>query len=338
MSEIWDIFEYLIERIFSFISSTYLIVFKILDNFLKLFSKILKQYLHRLFYSTIFALFVYQFYDITHQYFRFKHSIDLQFAAINSVIPSITQCVYPRHRIYNESYVLIDCNIDDISRDKEYFCGNISETVYVRYRKNTICLTYLSNITEQEIKHNLKIEKTLFELNFGVEGFKRSQFIVHDHFTPSHFETNNVFILSNEYKLRFRVKKSTKNYLPHPYSTDCRDYSYHRSNEIGPNILGEKDYLTRSGCMLASIRRKYKANNCDYGYWTEYVIGDMSQINWTKTFTDTECENKVNFKEIERNCKIECQHTDYFVTAIKIKRNKVKSELYQLTENHLIEN
>ena len=132
--------------------------------------------------------------------------------------------------------------------------------------------------------------------------------------------------------------KSTKNYLPHPYSTDCRDYSYHRSNEIGPNILGEKDYLTRSGCMLASIRRKYKANNCDYGYWTEYAIEDMSQINWTKTFTDTECENKVNFKEIERNCRIECQHTDYFVTAIKIKRNKVKSELYQLDENHLIEN
>ena len=297
--------------------------FKIYNHHLKkfwnMFTRVVKNYFHKLIYTTVLLLFTYQFYDITHQYFRYQHSINFVISKIPSVVPSITQCVYQKHSISNIKNGSIECRfLLTYSNGSEIFfdCDEISDTIYVRYRKNSICVTFLNNISERDIQNYLtKFEK--YRLFPAVLGYKRSQLIIHDHFTPSHFITKNVFQMTNKFILRLTIKKIYIQYLPYPYSTNCRYYDYEKGLENSRNIYHVKDFLTKPGCMLILIIQKYKEYHCDYHYWKEYVVENGSEINWNK-FVDLKCDYKINFKQIQRKCKIECQHIDYLVTTKKI--------------------
>ena len=301
------------------ISESYFKIYHPFKNFVNKFFRILKNNFNKFFYSTLLLLFIYQFYDITHQYFRYEHSIHLVISKIPIVIPSITHCVNQKHVIKNKHYVLFICDLLLFYKNASKTiigCEEISKTYYVRYRNNSFCVTFINNLFERDIQMNLESIET-YRLNMAVIGFKRSQLIVHGHFAPPHFGTKNVFQMSNKYILRLSINKINIIYLPYPYSTDCLYYGYDKGIENRQKNVSEKDYLTRPGCMLTLIRQKYKEYNCNYSYWDEYVVKQTLEIDWTKSI-DPKCDYKINFTQLERKCKIECQHLDYLVTSKKL--------------------
>ena len=199
-----------------------------LVSFLKKISRVLRNNFQKFIYSTLLLLYIYQFYDITHQYFRYEHSIHLVISKIPSVIPSITHCVYQKNLINDDEDGSFHCRLLLLYKNTSQLlisCKDISKIMYVRYRNNSICVTFKNNIVERDIEKNMELIET-YKFVTGVFGYKRSQLTVHDHFTPPHFETKNVFQMSNNYVLRLSIKKINILYLQHPYSTDCRQYSY----------------------------------------------------------------------------------------------------------------
>ena len=257
----------------------------------------------------ILILFVYQFYDLIDNYFRYDYSFQLDFDTSSKILPSITICLEEKNNFTHlfENFKkpfgnkTIICYYNDNWLLKNYDCKE--EKVYMRYRHKDICLTFLNrknNFYEKLLSNSIQVYFTSFM-------FSRQTKIIHPPDTASHFELNNVFVSkSGEYKY-FIISKVTKLTLPKPYSTDCHDYS--------DNQLIQQTSRSQSYCMLEYMKIK-ELNKCGKSiYWNQLLIYNENQIfNYNGNYSD-ECIVKMNYKLLSRICKIDCLSVSYKVKS-----------------------
>ena len=257
--------------------------------------------------------FVYQLYDITHEYLRFTYSIEVNVKPVFAVIPSVTICVDQRHEIKSSKTFTITtnpynrtifCLYHDSSRNGFYSCDDFDAQTFIRYKKNSICLTYLNQ--------DKYIETKILVLAAAL--YNRAEFIFHPPYTPSHFERSNKFVIkmesmSEQKGADIKVKKFVQILLPFPYSTNCFDYSVNRRNNIWPK--------SQTDCKLEYMRRK-ELHECRHNfYWNQHLFDNNPQILDFNHTIQTNCSVKVDHDMLDKNCKKDCYNSEISVTSDK---------------------
>ena len=182
--------------------------------------------------------FVYQLYDLTADYLRYNYLIEVDVRPGIAVVPSVTVCVNEYQRDAGSVISLqndginwsIVCVYSPIHVEWED-CLDIDETVWIRRKDNSICLTFLNS--DKRILGN----STFI---FCSVILRRTEFIFHPAFTHSHFERANRIVLYEELidkkpnQAHIQMKKWEQTLLPFPFLTNCFDYSINRQNNIRP--------------------------------------------------------------------------------------------------------
>ena len=257
--------------------------------------------------TLILIAFVYQLFDLTRDYLRYEYLIDVDVKREYSFVPSVTICVNPLHRMistnYSNSYDLFNktfgCKYWINDRNYWSSCLDLDSIVSVRFKNNTVCLTYLYSA------HYLDYHAFYFTASFS-----RAEFIFHQYFHPSHFERSNRFkvnIMDRKKQIgaMLDVKRWAKTLLPFPYSTNCFDYSINRRNNVSPK--------SQNNCKLEYMRRK-ELNECNHNYYWSQHLFDMNNqtIDFNQTFTN--CSVKVDQIFLDKVCQKDCLNIELVVS------------------------
>ena len=136
--------------------------------------------------------------------------------------------------------------------------------------------------------------------------------IIHPNYSPSHFYWNSKITVEYLKIYQFFIKEYVKNLLPHPFATNCFDYSINQRNNVRPK--------SQSDCKLQQMER-IERNKCRQNYYWE----QKELKSWKKEYLNTGLyynmiilENKTNNCSIKPNnnllneiCKIDCKSIDY---------------------------
>ena len=235
--------------------------------------------------------------------------IDVDVKNAYSLVPSVTICVNPLHRMssstkWRNSYVLFNytliCGYWDYNYSRYIRCEEFDPDVFIRFKKNTICFTHLINAGH--IESNV--------LHFFAKTFRKAEFIFHQNYNPSHFERSNRFIIdigeTNSQKgALLQVNRWDKTLLPFPYSTNCFDYSINRRNNVSPK--------SENDCKLEYMRRK-ELKECNHNYyWSQHRFDIKHQtIDFNQKFPN--CSVKVNQTFLDNMCQKDCSTTELVVS------------------------
>ena len=266
----------------------------------------------------------YQFYVLIKDYLNYNIVIEVNVFPISRIIPSVTVCVNKSNRLSNEFIEkqinpfnkTILCFYKLFSRELED-CDEDNKQIYVRYKKDSVCLTLVNQMDELSNQSFPKIV-----LVNAV--YHSAQVILHPHYSPSHFERHNIFKVKYPLGTEFQVKKTMKTLLPLPHSTDCFDYSYNQQNNIRPK--------SQNDCKLELMRRKEQLKCNHNNYWNEDIIDNNKQVlNFSKIFDN--CSVKVDDNFLNRKCKKDCEITEYSVKEDKIALRFLGSIAYIVVSN-----
>ena len=226
---------------------------------------------------------------------------------MNDVIPSVTICLDQAQRdlsnasrVHYEEYKDLHTKciwIADGNVKENKICDEIDPNVYLRYKSNSLCLTYF-NDQRNLSKHNHVIVAVFFFY------YKKIEIIFHPVHTPSHFQTKSVILTPGKVTM-LEFKKYVIESLPSPYSTDCFDYSSNALNKIWPK--------SQTDCKLELMRQKERHICGQNHHW----------INWGKNFEPS--KQVLNFSSYSNSCKVK-----YSVKLDKICKNECQTTEYQL--------
>ena len=229
-----------------------------------------------------YVVFIYQFIDLTIDYLEFKFLIEINFDK-SKVLPSATICFnvekfFKNPRSYYNTKVLVDP--DTLT------CGKFSGQVFARRTNNSLCYTYFYDQRNEQGKIFSYATIILSDLD-------PARLIFHPHWTPSHFERINRFNLEQG-EIHFGFKRIRTQLLPHPYSTDCYDYSSNIANNFGPKSQKE--------CILEEMKRKERQVCGKYFYWNQIHRNRTNQY-----LTENINCSAIKFdKRSAKRCKIDC--------------------------------
>ena len=191
--------------------------------------------------------FIYQFIDLTNDYLKYQHLIEIDLKLSYSALPAMTLCL-KREQLLNQKKKTFLC----MFKNKIFFnCEKeMMNKTFAMLRKYSICLTFFYEDKFEFIE----------AVTFILRGLKLVELILNPHWIPSQFEKLNRFIIlpGTNY---FEMKWSRTQLLPHPYSTDCYDYSSNIANNFGPKSQKE--------CILEEIKRKERQVEGYNFYWNQ---------------------------------------------------------------------
>ena len=255
---------------------------------------------YKIFKILIFCGFLYQFFDLTIKYTKYEFTIETEFK--NSIAaPAFTFCFERKNLLekLRSNTGFFGCRIGyyfNITVDNCPY--NLTREYLVRQRKKSICLTWF-------YENLIELNERLNFLIFRIFDIPLVEIIIHPHYNPSHFEKNeNLFIyMKKNLTLWLSFRKTTRNLLQNPYSTDCYDYSFNIGNNIWPKSQTE--------CLLEYMRQK-EIKNCDKSfyslYWNQFYLEDNSKL-----FYDFgECKIQYDSTAM-MNCKPDCNQNIYHV-------------------------
>ena len=206
--------------------------------------------------------FIYQLIDLTIDYLSYNYVIETNITHEYSTLPSITICidknnsyinnnsVYPIDTEYNKIY----CYFIDTQTDRYYYldCYNISKT-YIRYKNKSICLTFFDD--------NYLISKYHPDyISFEILWANEAKVTIHPIYSPSHFYWNYKITVKYSKIYYFFNKEYVKNLLPHPFATNCFDYSINQRNNVRPK--------SQSDCKLQQME-SMERKKCGQNYYWE---------------------------------------------------------------------
>ena len=264
--------------------------------------------------------FVYQLYDLTRDYLRYNYLIEVNIRDAVSIVPSITICIrswdqmspHLFHRPKNIVNKTIYCTFyREGDLNKKLSCDQIDGQIWMRYKKNSICLTFLNRA---DLMGNIN----MYGMSIRAYLFRRAEYFIHPAYSHSHFERTNHFnfeltpIIKTKIKTtvggRLEIKKWEQTLLPYPYSTNCFDYSINRRNNIRPK--------SQTDCKFEYMRRK-ELHECKHNYyWSQHLFDDNQHIlDFNRTFPN--CSVKVNQRFLDKVCQKDCQTTQFFADLRK---------------------
>ena len=257
----------------------------------------------------ILVAFLYHLFDLTQEHLQHEYLINVEVKEAYSLVPSVTICVNPLHRMsysrkWKNSYVLFNetliCGYWDYNYSRYIRCEEFDPEVFIRFKNNTVCLTYLNNAGH--FKYNI--------FHFFAKSFRRAEFIFHLNFQPSHFERSNSFIVHIGKIIRqmgalLQVNRWDKTLLPFPYATNCFDYSINRRNNVSPK--------SENDCKLVYMRRK-EIKECNHNYyWSQHRFDIKHQtIDFNQKFPN--CSVEVNQTFLGNMCRKDCSTTELVVS------------------------
>ena len=201
--------------------------------------------------------------------------------------------------IEDENYLEIWCKFTD-SEGSEKGCDLISNQTYVRYKPNSLCLTFF----EQQIQEKNKVfapnSKRHF-FRFLVMNYEQADFIFHPHYSPSHFERKIFPIKTDEFTIVY-FQQTVRKYLPSPYATNCRDYSSNALNNVWPK--------SQTDCKLEYMRREEHRICGQNYYWTQQLF-DYNNQTFNYNNTPINCSVKAKDHFLNQVCKTDCLFTEY---------------------------
>ena len=108
----------------------------------------------------MFLCFFYQFYDLTNDYLKYNHLIQMDVKTTESSDFSITVCLYHDNRAF-----ISDCHLDynNMKGEKQRKHCLLFKT-YIRFKNNSICCTFNSRKSENVSRQNyfhVKISKNM---------------------------------------------------------------------------------------------------------------------------------------------------------------------------------
>ena len=245
----------------------------------------------------IFLAFVYQFYDMTEDYLRFNYLIELNIKPTIYDLPSMTVCADKSHdltpettRYFNQTFYCFAANAK-----LEYVPCVLDLPIYLRFKRNLVCLTFFNGLDERKISGDVKGVGLYLAL------FKSALIIANQHNDPSHFERANVFKAVYNSDTNMKIKKTIHSYLPSPYSTDCRDYSSTLANNVWPK--------SQTDCKLEYMRLK-ELDICGHNYyWIQYEFKKNRILDFGENHD--KCKIKINEQILNKLCKVNCEQTEY---------------------------
>ena len=246
--------------------------------------------------------FIYQFYDLTQDYLQYKYLIEFSIKGVNNVIPSVTVCLdqeqrtisrnHPGYHYIKDQHITIEY-VMDFNNFTAF--SEIDPDVILRYRNNSVCLTYLNDL------RNLSKATFVFMV---VRSFyyKKADIIFHPANTHSHFY-RKTFTTHMGTGSVVDFRKQVIQSLPSPYSTQCFDYSSNALNKVWPK--------SQTDCKLEYMRRK-ELEECKHNYhWIESkqkFDNDEQLFNWTMPHSD--CLVRPDDEMLSTLCKDECLQTE----------------------------
>ena len=202
-------------------------------------------------------------------------------------MPSVIICFNFEKYVNNEN----DYHNCEVSREHKFLtCSNISVLILTRRKNNSICFTYFYE-SDQSIEQGHKVFDFIM---IRISGYDPVQLTFHSHWTPSHFEKLNKFHLIKG-ETDFQFKRTRTRLLPHPYSTDCYDYSSNIANNFGPKSQKE--------CILEEIKRKERQVCGKYFFWNQIVIQNKTE---SLIFNQDNCPPIEYDNGLAKSCKVDC--------------------------------
>ena len=275
-------------------------------NFISDFSNdkanFVKMFIQKSIKISILILFFYQFYDLIYDYFKYNYTLKFDFDTSSRILPSITICIDKKHdssdmwknwvNPYGNRTIICGYQYPGYSYECEV------KKVYKRYRHKEICLTFFN------LKNNIydRILRISNSVQFTSLKFRQQKIIIHPPDTASHLELNNLFVSNAGEFILISIRKVTRYTLPKPFSTDCNDYSQNAS-----------PFRSESYCIFEHMRRE-EIKKCGKNlYWNQDLIKYEDQMfNFTDNYNN-DCKVKMNYKLLDRICKMDCTNVKYTV-------------------------
>ena len=263
--------------------------------------------------SLIFG-FIYQWYDLTKNYFQYNIFNKLDVEVDANLMPSTTICVDKRYKYAAEDIKrLVDIYGDTIYKESLYLVDKLQ--IYFAFTNATILDGSNMNLFSQsnsgynsmcvtlDLQSLLKQEsmKYVFELSLSIYQYKRAYIIFHDHKEPPHFISyHKKLVLINNQQLNVGFDKRINTLLPFPYATDCRDYS------------SSVKHKSQKECLFEYMSRK-ELKVCGYNYIWNRKPFNVSVERFRLTRYEKRCHFDINHNWFNRLCKRDCDITEFNV-------------------------
>lgn len=264
----------------------------------------------------IFILFgcMYQTIDLTLSYCYFETIMKLSSTNLKQHFPSVTFCVQSENElkimlminkinvnVSNLVQMSILCKKKNLLFDKSSVCNNGSEYVESKTPFAFICVTYLSQLLENN-RNFVNLFKTV--LNIEIRNGLKPVLLIHDSRAPPHLGRYEIKLQRRKYhQIVFEV--ITEILLPKPYETDCFDYSIN----IGRNDLPK----SREDCIVRYMQSlEYNRCKCNrkwfYRGFEDRKVTEMCKFKNCSVIDKEKIANKL--------CKKSCS-TEYHINYLK---------------------
>ena len=263
--------------------------------------------------SLIFG-FIYQWYDLTKDYFQYNIFNKLDVEVDPNLMPSTTICVDQRYKYAVEDIKrLVDIYGDTIYKEYLYLIDKL-QILFV-FTNGTMLDGSIINLFGQsnsgnnsmcvtlDIQSLLKQEsmKYVFGLVLSIYQYKRAYIIFHDHKEPPHFILHyKKLVLINTQELKVGFDKRINTLLPFPYATDCTDYS------------SAVKHKSQKECFFEYMSRK-EMKVCGYNFIWNRRHFNVSVERFRLTRYEKRCHFDINHNWFNRLCKRDCDITEYNV-------------------------